>query len=356
MRAQTRALPPGGNEAAGWDDPRGAGPDMLTWVRAVDAPAARVPAVPRLLLEIVFLVAVAVAAAIAELEAIEIVGVMVAAWLLVAIAELVAARAAAPTCRDGVRAAARVGARLPDRPVLVRTVGRASRSRRRRSRRRDAAEIAAAQRRLTDCATGALPDRYLRDLLPDRAPALVAAHATRRALAPVHHRRELRLLQRLGLALRLPARGVDRLEPALRARDPPTEGPAGAKDAAHGRGRRQRRVARLLQVLRLLRDVDEQPLRVRRRRRPARGALDRPPGRHLLLHVHGDQLRRRRLPRRLPADVVLEVRGVPVVLPASRRRADRPPERAHPAARDAARSALRRHGRARSSSSARACS
>ena len=68
---------------------------MLTWgFRAVDAPAARVPAVPRLLLEIGFLVAVAVAAAIAELEAIEIVGVMTAAWLLVAIAELVAARAA----------------------------------------------------------------------------------------------------------------------------------------------------------------------------------------------------------------------------------------------------------------------
>ena len=94
MRAQTRALPQGGNETAGWDDPRGAGPDMLTWVRAVDAPAVRVPAVPRLLLEIIFLVAVAVAAAIAELEAIEIVGVMTAAWLLVAIAELVAARAA----------------------------------------------------------------------------------------------------------------------------------------------------------------------------------------------------------------------------------------------------------------------
>ena len=94
LRAQSRALPPGSSEAAGWDDSRAPGPDMLTWVRAVDAPAARVPAVPRLLLEIVFLVAVAVAAAIAELDALEIVGVMAAAWLLVAIAELVAARAA----------------------------------------------------------------------------------------------------------------------------------------------------------------------------------------------------------------------------------------------------------------------
>jgi hypothetical protein len=94
LRAQTRALPQGSTEAGGWDDSRAPGPDMLTWVRAVDAPAARVPAVPRLLLEIVFLVAVAVAAAIAELDAIEIVGVMTAAWLLVALAELVAARAA----------------------------------------------------------------------------------------------------------------------------------------------------------------------------------------------------------------------------------------------------------------------
>ncbi len=94
LRAESRALPSGGGEAAGWDDPRGSGPDLLTWVRAVDAPGARVPAVPRLLLEIVFLVAVAVAAAIAELEPLEIVGVMTVAWLLVAIAELVTARAA----------------------------------------------------------------------------------------------------------------------------------------------------------------------------------------------------------------------------------------------------------------------
>lgn len=94
LRAQTRALPSPTDDAAGWDDPRRGGPDMLTWVRAIDAPGGRVPAVPRLLLEIVFLIAVAVAAAIAELEAVEIVVVMGVAWLLVAIAELVTARAA----------------------------------------------------------------------------------------------------------------------------------------------------------------------------------------------------------------------------------------------------------------------
>jgi hypothetical protein len=94
LRVQTRALPVPGAEAAGWEDPRSGGPDMLTWVRALDAPGARGPAVPRLLLEIVFLVAVAVAAAIAELKVFEIVAVMAGAWILVALAEFAAARSA----------------------------------------------------------------------------------------------------------------------------------------------------------------------------------------------------------------------------------------------------------------------
>ena len=59
----------------------------------------------------------------------------------------------------------------------------------------------------------ALPDRHLRALLPDRAAALVAADAAAAALAAVHARRELRLLRLVGLALRLPARRVDRREP-----------------------------------------------------------------------------------------------------------------------------------------------
>ena len=48
----------------------------------------------------------------------------------------------------------------------------------------------------------------------------MGAHARGRALAAVHHRRELRLLRRLGLALLLPARLLDRVEPGLRARHP----------------------------------------------------------------------------------------------------------------------------------------
>ena len=101
--------------------------------------------------------------------------------------------------------------------------------------------------------------------------------------------------------------------------------------------------ARVLQVLRLLRHRGEQPLRARRHRRAARGAIDPPPGRHLLLHVHGDQLRRRRLPRRLRAGRPRHVRGVPLVLPAPRRRPDRAAGRAHPPVPVASRPALRGH-------------
>src|SRR6476646_5774606 len=48
--------------------------------------------------------------------------------------------------------------------------------------------------------------------------------------------------------------------------------------------------------------------------------VDRAPGRDLLLHVHGDRLRRRRLPRRLRAGPARPVRRLPLVLPASGRR------------------------------------
>ncbi len=171
----------------------------------------------------------------------------------------------------------------------------------------------------------------------------MAADAARGALAAVHRRRELRLLRGLGLALLLPARRIDRVE--LRLRRPHPRAPLAVRPeaAAHRGRRRERGASRVLQVLRLRRLVHEQPVRPRRGRPPARGALDRPARRHLVLHVHGDQLRRRRLPRRLPADVALEVRRVPLVLPAPRRGADRAARRARSAARDSTRPALRGH-------------
>lgn len=92
LRASSRVLPPGDRDAPGWDEPRRPTP-ALTWVETIEAPSSRAPAVPRLLLEVIFLVAVAVGAAVAELEAVEIVGLMAVAWALVAIAEFAAARA-----------------------------------------------------------------------------------------------------------------------------------------------------------------------------------------------------------------------------------------------------------------------
>jgi len=93
LRGEARALPPG-EDRPGWDEgapvPVREGP---AWVRSVDSPRARGMAIPWLLLEILFLVAVAVLCVVAGLDAPVIAGVMVAAWALVALGEWFAARA-----------------------------------------------------------------------------------------------------------------------------------------------------------------------------------------------------------------------------------------------------------------------
>ena len=68
-------------------------PGSYAWVGALDSPARRRPQVPRLLLETLFLGAVAAAAAIADLDPVAIGGVMVGAWVLVALIEWAASRA-----------------------------------------------------------------------------------------------------------------------------------------------------------------------------------------------------------------------------------------------------------------------
>jgi hypothetical protein len=68
-------------------------PGSYAWVGAVEAPARRRPQVPRLLLEGLFLAAAAAAAAIADLDPVAIGGVMVGAWVLVALIEWAASRA-----------------------------------------------------------------------------------------------------------------------------------------------------------------------------------------------------------------------------------------------------------------------
>jgi hypothetical protein len=68
-------------------------PGAYAWLGALDAPVRRRPQLPRLLLEALFLAAAAAAAAIADLDPVAIGGVMVGAWILVALIEWAASRA-----------------------------------------------------------------------------------------------------------------------------------------------------------------------------------------------------------------------------------------------------------------------
>jgi hypothetical protein len=68
-------------------------PGAHAWLGSLDAPVRRRPQLPRVLLEGLFLAAAAAAAAIAELDAVAIAGVMVGAWVLVALIEWAASRA-----------------------------------------------------------------------------------------------------------------------------------------------------------------------------------------------------------------------------------------------------------------------
>ncbi len=111
------------------------------------------------------------------------------------------------------------------------------------------------------------------------------------------------------------------------------------EEALDPRDRRRARVRtpRLLQVLRLLLTEHDQ-----RGPRPGPSSLAAPPPgaparRRLVLHVHGDRVRRRRLPRSLRRGVVDRRVPLPLVLPPPRRGSHRPAERADPAARHQAR-------------------
>jgi len=75
------------------DEPPSVMPAAYAWLGAVEPPVRRRPQVPRLLLEGLFLAAAATAAAIAKLDAVAIAGVMVGAWVIVALIEWAASRA-----------------------------------------------------------------------------------------------------------------------------------------------------------------------------------------------------------------------------------------------------------------------
>jgi len=92
LRHEAHVLPSDDGERPGWDDGRPVVRESPHWVRSVDSPSSRRVAVPWLLLEILFIVAVAVLAAVAGLDAPAIAGVMLGAWLLVALIEWATAR------------------------------------------------------------------------------------------------------------------------------------------------------------------------------------------------------------------------------------------------------------------------
>lgn len=116
LRAQARGLPATDGSAHGWDDRVSVRRESSPWIRSLDGPGPRQPAVPRLLLEVVFLVVVAGAAAIAQLDPLVIVLVMAVAWGIVALAEWFAAREARRKAELSLAPLAGMSAVLADDP------------------------------------------------------------------------------------------------------------------------------------------------------------------------------------------------------------------------------------------------
>jgi len=94
LRSSSRPLPGGEADVPGWEVDAPARRDGSLWMRSVASPGAGRPAVSRLLVEILFLVAVAVLAAVARLETPLVIAVMAGAWALVAALEWASERSA----------------------------------------------------------------------------------------------------------------------------------------------------------------------------------------------------------------------------------------------------------------------
>jgi hypothetical protein len=94
LRHDSRSLPSSDGERPGWEEGQPVARESPVWVRSVESPGRRGLAIPWLVVELLFLVAVAVLSAAADLEAPVIAAVMVVAWLLVVVGEWVASRGA----------------------------------------------------------------------------------------------------------------------------------------------------------------------------------------------------------------------------------------------------------------------
>jgi hypothetical protein len=84
------SLPPAEH---GWAEDAPAAASAFTWLGSLDSPVRRRSSAPRIVLEILFLAACATAAAVADLEPPALAGVMVGAWVLVALIEWASSRA-----------------------------------------------------------------------------------------------------------------------------------------------------------------------------------------------------------------------------------------------------------------------
>jgi hypothetical protein len=93
LQAEMQRLADGGPPARAWEEQARPEQPSYAWLSSLGASPRRRPAVPRFLLEAAFIVAAAALAAAADLEPLLILGVMAAAWAIVALAELAASRA-----------------------------------------------------------------------------------------------------------------------------------------------------------------------------------------------------------------------------------------------------------------------
>ena len=114
LRAEAHSLPAGEPDRHGWDEGAPGVREGTAWVRSVDSPRPRGIAIPWLLVEILFLVAVAVLCAVAGLDAPVIVAVMLGAWALVALAEWLVSRAELEQYAFAYRTGSPITRSLPD--------------------------------------------------------------------------------------------------------------------------------------------------------------------------------------------------------------------------------------------------
>jgi hypothetical protein len=116
LRTQAHPLPDTRADAPGWDGRPQGRRETVAWVRDLESPSSRRPNVPWLLLEITFLAATAVGAAVADLDWAVVVALMAGAWALVALAELAGARAARRRAEAAYAPLAIYGQGLPPDP------------------------------------------------------------------------------------------------------------------------------------------------------------------------------------------------------------------------------------------------